>query len=370
MSYIHRRLTKALNGTRTMSKTLNLDSPHKLAVLSDLHRGVGDPADAFKKCAGAYETALGYYKANGYGIMLLGDVEELWGGYKFAHVEKEYRGLLDLEAEFQANGYHRVWGNHDNKWRKRTQVKNKLARRLPVGAVVVEALRYELYSGGQHVGRLFLVHGHQGTFFSDRIADVSELFLAVKWGVINTTDWIRRKLGFKKKQRSRKQGRSPSTDIHLRANHDWEMYRWAAGYSKMLIITGHTHRPVWASRTHVQELEQELKDLQADPQSTAEDIKEKKREIAYRKQKDLENMRVGSRPITGGLGSVPTPKPCYFNTGCCKFNDGDITCMELEDGTLRLIRWSEKTSTKASNRFVLQPLVQKSGSVVGLLAQL
>ena len=70
-----------------------------------------------------------------------------------------------------------------------------------------------------------------------------------------------------------------------------------------MLIVGHTHRPVWAGRT---------KEAQHQP------------------------------------GSVPA----YFNTGCCKFADGDITGMEIEDGVLRLIRW--KTTGGVSLRTVLQ----------------
>ena len=32
-------------------------------------------------------------------------------------------------------------------------------------------------------------------------------------------------------------------------------------------------------------------------------------------------------------------KPYYFNSGCCCFNDGDITGIELEEDCLRLIKW-------------------------------
>jgi hypothetical protein len=32
--------------------------------------------------------------------------------------------------------------------------------------------------------------------------------------------------------------------------------------------------------------------------------------------------------------------PCYFNTGCCSFPDGDVTGLELADGELRLVRWT------------------------------
>ena len=36
------------------------------------------------------------------------------------------------------------------------------------------------------------------------------------------------------------------------------MYRWAAAQAKLILVAGHTHRPVWSSRTHLQMLEAEL----------------------------------------------------------------------------------------------------------------
>jgi hypothetical protein len=35
-------------------------------------------------------------------------------------------------------------------------------------------------------------------------------------------------------------------------------------------------------------------------------------------------------------------KPSYFNTGCCCFLDGDITGIEIEADTIRLIKWQEE----------------------------
>jgi hypothetical protein len=33
-------------------------------------------------------------------------------------------------------------------------------------------------------------------------------------------------------------------------------------------------------------------------------------------------------------------KPTYFNSGCCCFDDGTITGIEIGDGYIRLIKWS------------------------------
>jgi hypothetical protein len=36
---------------------------------------------------------------------------------------------------------------------------------------------------------------------------------------------------------------------------------------------------------------------------------------------------------------IPVVPPCYFNTGCCSFGDGDVTGLEIADGQIRLVRW-------------------------------
>jgi hypothetical protein len=33
------------------------------------------------------------------------------------------------------------------------------------------------------------------------------------------------------------------------------------------------------------------------------------------------------------------PLPCYFNTGCCSYGDGDVTGIEISGGRIRLVRW-------------------------------
>jgi hypothetical protein len=50
----------------------------KLVLLSDLHKGIRNPADDFQPSEGAYNDALAYYFERGYTLVSLGDVEELW----------------------------------------------------------------------------------------------------------------------------------------------------------------------------------------------------------------------------------------------------------------------------------------------------
>ena len=38
---------------------------------------------------------------------------------------------------------------------------------------------------------------------------------------------------------------------------------------------------------------------------------------------------------------IPIEPPCYFNTGCCSFPDGDVTGLEIAEGKIRLVRWPD-----------------------------
>ena len=45
-------------------------------------------------------------------------------------------------------------------------------------------------------------------------------------------------------------------------------------------------------------------------------------------------------------------KPSYFNSGCCCYNDDDITGIEIADGKIALIKWHWVNNT--SERVVLE----------------
>jgi hypothetical protein len=45
-------------------------------------------------------------------------------------------------------------------------------------------------------------------------------------------------------------------------------------------------------------------------------------------------------------------KPTYFNSGCCCYNDGDITGIEIADGFIRLVKWESKSGP--AKRMVLE----------------
>ncbi len=343
---VHAALSRVLEGTDTLVFELDLDAPHRFIIFSDTHKGARDRADEFERCEPAYAAALHDYRERGFSLILLGDIEELWE-QRFHKVEKDYADLMRFEAGFGAGRYYRVWGNHDDDWMNPDLVRARLAPYMPTAAVY-EGIRVSACVAGEPVGTLFMVHGHQGTFGSDKIRPVSRLFLR----------WIVRPL----QRLGAPIGKSiPAKDACLRGEHDREMYNWAEKQEKLILVAGHTHRPVWSSRTHLQKLEADLEAAESAPDSATP---EGQTRIAGLRAAVEERRRLTPpcNDLPGG-GLVA----CYFNTGCCRFEDGDITGIELEDGVLRLVKW---TSGRATYEPPLTRMVLEEGELAGFFAAL
>ncbi|NJO25385.1 MAG: hypothetical protein HC867_05830 [Bacteroidia bacterium] len=60
------------------------------------------------------------------------------------------------------------------------------------------------------------------------------------------------------------------------------------------------------------------------------EIKELEKEIVFR-QREYKSVSI----------DFMTMKPGYFNSGCCCFNDGDITGIEIADNCIHLIKWKQ-----------------------------
>ena len=134
---------------------------------------------------------------------------------------------------------------------------------------------------------IFLTHGHQGDMMSDNNA---------------FSTWIVAHIWMPLQRFLRININSPSKDFTLRDKHNMMMYEWSSRKKNMILITGHTHKPVFASGRYLDHPSNKIKTNQP-------------RQIL---------------------------KPCYFNTGCCCFDDGDITGIEIEGGYIRLVKWYDE----------------------------
>jgi len=122
---------------------------------------------------------------------------------------------------------------------------------------------------------------------------------------------------------------TPATDFTLRDDLSIALYRWAEQKKGIVLIAGHTHMPVFESRDPVGRIEGQLEAAQTASGSA----------MAARLQAHLETARTAAREQSGSGFSLQ--RPSYFNTGCCSFSDGDVTGIEIADGMIRLVRWTD-----------------------------
>jgi GH24 family phage-related lysozyme (muramidase) len=116
------------------------------------------------------------------------------------------------------------------------------------------------------------------------------------------------------------------------------MYEWSSERKNTLLITGHTHQPVFKSMTQLEILYSDLDQAKKNNETIKAAELEKKITKLH--------MRENNQPDFNGYLDT------YFNSGCCCFNDGDITGIEIADGCIRLIKWSYHS--KVSERQVLE----------------
>ncbi len=283
-----------------------------LIVFSDHHKGARNRADDFVQCESAYLGALAHYFEHGYRLAILGDGEELWEERPRA-VVRAYPDVFEAEARFHAAGrYQKFWGNHDEQWRTRTVLDRSLKQ--PFGGkppYVVESACYTLTDNGENLGTLYLVHGHQGTNNNERWAVPARL--AVRWL------WrpIQQLTGYS--------SNTPSSNRELRNRHNSAMYGWASRQLSMLLVTGHTHRPVFGSLSWLDYVEEQLE------MDVVHAFADHADASLWAKLEKLAQSSVW----TGGADRSSS----YFNSGCCCFPDGSITGLELSEAEMRLVRW-------------------------------
>jgi UDP-2,3-diacylglucosamine pyrophosphatase LpxH len=298
----------------------------RLVIFSDHHRGKKDGADDFRRCERAYRAALGHYLQSGHTLALLGDVEELWKN-QLPEPLKAYPEVLALERAFHERG--RLWrfyGNHDLVWAHQAHVDEYLKDVVGDGVEVLEARRLDVYDGTEKVGQIFLTHGHQGTPDSDLFAPLAMLPVRYVWPA------LQRSVNFA--------STSPAQDYELRAGHDETMFHWAQHCVEgpLVLITGHTHKPVFRRRKSSGALPTGV------PVPTEAQARERLAAAEREGHPAVERAElhamveyVATKPY--GAPPVKIEPPCYFNTGCCSFGDGNITGIEIADGEIRLVRW-------------------------------
>ena len=285
----------------------------KYIIFSDQHKGAGDFADDFRLSQNNYLGALNYYYEEGYTLISLGDSEELWENTADEVIAKNQESL-SLEAKFNSVGrYYRVFGNHDLAWKFELNCNKYLKPIFGEKINVYEGLILNTNHNSKGY-TIFLTHGHQG----DKRSDGNAFSM---WVVSNIWTPIQRFLNVSIN--------TVANSIELVDKHNIIMYEWSLVEKNLVFISGHTHKPVFASMDHVDRLTklfEKLKEAGDQDAISAVETELTKRKKEYAGKKLTKTM----------------VKPSYFNTGCCCFIDGDITGIEIDGDSIRLIKWEEE----------------------------
>ena len=315
---IIKRLNELYKDEEQSIKKLPLKFNDKYALFSDLHLGDGGKVDNFVHNEETMGFALKYYKNNGYSIILLGDVEELWQ-FNFNKIRNIYdKSIYEYLRKFPDNKVHRIFGNHDMEWAK-----------LPAPVVNNENIPYGTPEAIMLDNYIFLVHGHQGDNLCDRKASHSR-FWARLFKIFVPIAKI-----FGYENYSATQSQIPKDRERL-------YYNWA-NVKNIILICGHTHRAIFASRSYYEWLKEqiELKESEKISSTDKEKLKELSKDIEELKTELRKEKRRG-RDINP-LVTKGKPLPCYFNTGCGLYRKG-ITNIEIERDKIRLIKWHNNNS--------------------------
>lgn len=283
---------------------------HRFIVFSDQHKGRKNGADDFAAAEANYLAALEHYDAQGFHLISLGDSEELWEN-TLLQVRRKNEASFSAEARFAKRGaFTKIFGNHDLDWEidPLASVYLKDIYKIPITAL--EGIILQTTVSGQLLN-IMCTHGHQGDLQSDGNW-FSKFFVAKIWAPLQAYLRIN--------------PNTPAYDEQLKTSHNSMMYEWSAEQKNLLLITGHTHQPVFESLTHVERL------LRKQKQALYEHNREWAEAI------DLE-ISWSARRNELVRHDYLRLKPTYFNSGCCCFSDGDITGIEIAQGKIMLVKW-------------------------------
>lgn len=275
-------VSKRLSRVLSTATIIPFDNTSKFVIMSDCHRGDGTWSDNFLKNENIFFTSLNSYYKKGFTYIELGDGDELWENRKLSQIISTHNDNFLLLSKFYQDGrLYMIYGNHDmvkrdNKYtfNQCTSFYDETTRMecdLFPNINISEALLLKENGSGNQI---LLTHGHQGNLMNDTLWKLSRFLVRYLWHRLEL-------LGFNDPTSAAK------NNIH-KNNAEKKLIKWSK-QNKQMLITGHTHRPVF--------------------------------------------------PKVG--------EPLYFNDGCC-IHPRRITAIEIYKGTISLVKWSVKTRNDRS----------------------
>ncbi|MCH5275995.1 MAG: metallophosphoesterase family protein [Lachnospiraceae bacterium] len=255
------------------AERISFDENSRFVLMSDCHRGVGNIGDNFLDNSYLMFAALEYYGDRRFTYIELGDGDELWENTNMKAIIQTHSHIFWQLSCFYLHGrFYMLYGNHDRVKEKRRFMKQTCERyycdskddmqELFPGMEAREGLVLQEAGTGNE---LFLVHGHQGDLLNDTLWRLTRFLVRHVWRKLElwgTHDPTSAAKNYTKKKKTEKR-----------------LSAWAEE-NKVLLVAGHTHRPV-----------------------------------------------------------LPTPGESYYlNDGSC-IHPRCITALEIQDGAITLVKW-------------------------------
>jgi len=303
----------------TESPRRKATSGERFVVMSDLHLGRGDSNDDFlrnsKLCLDALEH---FYLARDYTLILNGDIEELLRVPRES-VVAYWTSFYELLSRFRARG-NLIWliGNHEIVPGRKND---------PFYTSHLDGESMVLEIGGRE---LFIFHGHQAG-----VANSGRFNKAIAWSLklfANT-------LGIGNKS------------VAHHSVKKFKLEKAAYEFSRrrgLLSIMGHTHRPLFESRSKQESLNLEIDRLCRAYSRVDEGRRASiRRTVRNLKQQYLSYSHKG-HPVSNVYGDILVP--CLFNSGCAVGKRG-FTALEIKNGHLGLIFWTSPERSPSTNDY-------------------
>jgi hypothetical protein len=325
-------ITSSIQSLYNEAPETRLNRRDRLVVFSDLHVGNRGRGDDFLKNAELFMRVLEqHYLAQGYTLILNGDIEELLR-FSPGEIESRWPDLYALFGRFHdARRLYKIVGNHD--------IALPLSKKYPFSEILLDGLKIR-----HKDDVLFLFHGHQASGFQTRFNVLVGL----------TLRYLARPLGIKNYSVSRSNFRKYRTERRV--------YAFSQA-DRIASVVGHTHRPLFESLSKVDSLRFRIEQLCR--QYTKAGPREKRRltEDIHRHKRELEQIyrRKGEPVSRRSIYNSRLLIPCLFNSGCCIGKRG-ITAIELQDEEIALVHWFDKNLSQKHFELVDEAPQQLDGS--------
>jgi predicted phosphodiesterase len=302
---------------RAVLEEISIDEKSKIVVMSDLHIGDGGKNDDFKPNAKLVKTALHYYLDADYSLVLNGDIEERLR-FSLESIYNNWGNVYDIFDAFnRSSRFFKILGNHDLK-------------------TLLDS-RYSTYEGlvfNYNHNKIFITHGHQ--------VDSSILLLERMPKIVDFSFYIANLLGIKNYEDLPKSRRN--------LNIDKKLYNFAK-QEGIIMINGHTHKPVFESRARkdflVERIEKLIQMYSKTDSKKQRDKIEKVLQKYFEELNDILAQRKKYFLPDNQISKIFT-FPCYFNGGSAIGKSG-VTAIEIKKGNISLTHWFDK---KISDKYL------------------